>query len=868
MHDGSSTQNKMTAPQSLTIEQLREMAARQQQQIEAQQQHLVAKEQRLKFLKQQEYQQHQMASEYDRLRRLRDKVETQELKLRKLRALRGQPDHANANNNGSLTNDLDSIRLLFNEKEKELAMAVVKVDELTGQLEELRSGKLNFNYPPQVVELEKLRRELAYRRQLNEQQNNMIQQQRAQLSMGQDEMARIDRRIAELQDRLTRKRMMNQQLANQINAATTAKQAQLRAIQAGLSNKNKTKPVSTVEPFQRSIVAQPVDNHHVSAEDLKPTITNQESEPPSGNKNYDPKYQTLPYNTKFGHLNNAKAQKIEQLKQEKENNNIGFSEALPRPPPPMYGGGRGTDYQGNYGQGIGIVAPLPQTDNSTASSNMTIPISLGKPISSVAPVFSSVSNSRPGYGTPISSMADSSIFSPPKLSSTPISSSNQSNSETPTKLRPALPPKPIMTNTGPMPPPRQSPVPPVHGEDGTSVDDEDLPPPPPTTEPPLESPTPDSDMLNGNRDLSVDVSQSVNLDNSGLMVSTTSSENQNQQNVHVSINRRIEMPPAFHFPEDEAPPSDLISGAEYPMLPRDVTDNAALFPMVNQIYKEFQDLAFEEKEQLFSRSPEESDEYSPDNVPEFDPIPSASERVGVKSIIEMSKKGNVKITGQTRHNRTVSFDPLALLLDASLEGELDLVKKTAAEVTNPSAANDEGITALHNAICAGHLEIVQFLVLFGCDVNAQDSDGWTPLHCAASCNNLAMVRFLVEHGACIFATTLSDHETAAEKCEEDEEGFDGCSEYLYHIQEKLGIMNDGIVYAVYTYEAINSDELSFVESERMMVLRKGDELEKEWWWSKKESGDHSEGYIPRNLIGLYPRVPAPNNGNQQQPMEE
>jgi len=42
-----------------------------------------------------------------------------------------------------------------------------------------------------------------------------------------------------------------------------------------------------------------------------------------------------------------------------------------------------------------------------------------------------------------------------------------------------------------------------------------------------------------------------------------------------------------------------------------------------------------------------------------------------------------------------------------------------------------------------------------------------------------MVRFLVEHGACIFATTLSDHETAAEKCEEDEEGFDGCSEYLY-----------------------------------------------------------------------------------------
>jgi len=863
MHDGSSAQNKMSSGPVLgpSIEQLREMAARQQQQIEMQQQQLVAKEQRLKYLKQQEYQHHQMASEYDRLRRLREKVESQELKLKKLRALRGQPDNANVNNNATLFNDLDSIRLLFNEKEKELAMAVTKVDELTAQLEELRSGKVNLNYPPQVVELEKLRRELAYRRQLNEQQNNMIAQQRAQLSMGQEEMARIDRRIAELQDRLTRKRMMNQQLANQINAATTAKQAQLRAIQAGLSNKNKSKPVSTVEPFQRSIVSPPQqnDNHHVSAEDLKPiAIHHQDNDAIIANKNFDPKYQTLPYNTKFGHLNNAKAHKIEQLKLEKENNNVGFSEGLPRPPPPMYQGGPGgpgvrpsSDYQGNYGgQGVGVVAPLPPADSS-----LTVPISLSKPVSSVTPVFTNNSVGESGD-----------VFSSPTLHSTPIAASGTPSSESPTKLRPALPPKPVMSSGGPMPPPRHSPVPPVHGEDGTSVDDEDLPPPPPTSEPPIDSPTPDSDVLNGNKDLCVDVSQTLNLNDSGLKVSTTSSES--AQSVHISMNRRFEMPPAFHFPEDEAPPSDLISGSEYPMLPRDVTDNASMFPMVNQIYKEFQDLGFEEKEQLLSRSPEESDEYSPDTVPEFEPIPSVHDRPGVKSIIQMSKRGNVKITGQTRHNRTVSFDPLALLLDASLEGELDLVMKTAAEVTDPSAANDEGITALHNAICAGHLDIVQFLVEFGCDVNAQDSDGWTPLHCAASCNNLAMVRFLVEHGACIFATTLSDHETAAEKCEEDEEGFDGCSEYLYHIQEKLGIMNEGIVFAVYTYDAVNSDELCFDEGEKMMVLRKGDELEKEWWWTRKDGGDSIEGYIPRNLIGLYPRVKRLPNNNGQQPMEE
>lgn len=62
---------------------------------------------------------------------------------------------------------------------------------------------------------------------------------------------------------------------------------------------------------------------------------------------------------------------------------------------------------------------------------------------------------------------------------------------------------------------------------------------------------------------------------------------------------------------------------------------------------------------------------------------------------------------KTKLARRVSFDPLALLLDASLEGELELVKKTAHQVPNPSASNDEGITALHNAICAGHLEIVK-----------------------------------------------------------------------------------------------------------------------------------------------------------------
>ncbi|KAL0273033.1 UNVERIFIED_CONTAM: hypothetical protein PYX00_005808 [Menopon gallinae] len=201
--------------------------------------------------------------------------------------------------------------------------------------------------------------------------------------------------------------------------------------------------------------------------------------------------------------------------------------------------------------------------------------------------------------------------------------------------------------------------------------------------------------------------------------------------------------------------------------------------------------------------------------------------------------------------RRVSFDPLALLLDAALEGELELVMQTVSQVSDPSGANDEGITALHNAVCAGHLEVVRFLVEFGCDVNAQDGDGWMPLHCAASCNNLPMVRLLVEHGACIYARTLTDHETAAEKCEEDEDGFDGCFQYLCSVQEELGVSRKGVVYAVCNYSARSSDELSFADGDSLVVLRKGEEPDGEWWWARLED---KEGYTPRNLFGLYPRV--------------
>ncbi len=78
------TENGVGNPRvELTLSELQDMAARQQQQIENQQQMLVAKEQRLRYLKQQERRQQQSVSESEKLQKLKERVETQETKLKK-----------------------------------------------------------------------------------------------------------------------------------------------------------------------------------------------------------------------------------------------------------------------------------------------------------------------------------------------------------------------------------------------------------------------------------------------------------------------------------------------------------------------------------------------------------------------------------------------------------------------------------------------------------------------------------------------------------------------------------------------------------------------------------------------------------------
>ncbi|CAH8510495.1 unnamed protein product [Schistosoma bovis] len=224
------------------------------------------------------------------------------------------------------------------------------------------------------------------------------------------------------------------------------------------------------------------------------------------------------------------------------------------------------------------------------------------------------------------------------------------------------------------------------------------------------------------------------------------------------------------------------------------------------------------------------------------------------------------LTSSLSQSNSVRFHPLALLLDAALEGDLELVKKAASEVNDVSESNDEGITALHNAVCAGRVDVAEFLVLSaGADVNAGDTDGWTPLHCAASCGNVPLAKLLVEHGASLHARTLSDQETPLEKCDQGDEEAE-CEEYLYFQHERLGSAASGRVYALFPrgIEAagpgsmdahLEPDELPLKPNELLTIVNREPPGEIEWMLAENSEGQR--GLVPRSHISCYPLVRIP-----------
>ncbi|KAM4529085.1 protein phosphatase 1, regulatory subunit 13Bb isoform 2-T2 [Fundulus diaphanus] len=944
----------------LTLSELQEMATRQQQQIEAQQQMLVAKEQRLRYLKQQERRQQQTVSESEKLQRLKERVESQEAKLKKIRAMRGQVDYSKVIN-GNLSAEIEQVTSLFQEKQAELQAAVLRVEQLSVQLEDLRRGKLNgiqTGLGGQVtgaaaLELRKLYQELQIRNKLNQEQNSKLQQQKELLNKRNMEVTLMDKRISELRDRLYKKKAEARQKENlPLNRANGPPSPQPAPgtlgrvaavgpyIQVPVPSRQDggyTLPPDPLKPQTLGVNNQSNQGRPKSANDpgwptigktsttLKPPerrdsgTDSQGKSPPSGSpvtpnaeKVLDPKLAvsspaiTKPQPPPYGsHLTAANA--ASSLERRKD---APPPRPLPNPPPPVW----------------------PRASPSTGSSSQQIQQRISVPPSPTfqpnVPLFPPVLSERldpppavavrpfmPDRGT----RPQSPRKGPPTVNSSSIYHMYlQQAAPKSQPLKPAVKAvygKPVLpsssTPASPLPyVAAGGAFPALHGLPGSddSVDGEledqesfqRLEPsaPPPSVEniPRPLSPTKLTPMVHSPLRYQSDADLEVlrkKLANAPRPLkkrsSITEPEGPSGPNIQKLLYQRFNtlavgmegsggagsggsngagsgtpfyqpaVPPGYLggdpladtnngnlLSETQPPPSYGVEPGSEAASTTDANDNERVPPPPEGAAGPDEE---EEPEGDDNNNVGGSEASLPSPVPEV----STPEETGTAVSQQLEKRTNLKKpdSERTGHGFRVKFNPLALLLDASLEGEFDLVQRIIYEVENPSTPNDEGITPLHNAVCAGHHHIVKFLLDFGVNVNAADSDGWTPLHCAASCNSVHLCKLLVESGAAIFASTISDVETAADKCEEMEEGYIQCSQFLYGVQEKLGVMNKGTVYALWDYEAQSPDELSFKEGDAITILRRQDENETEWWWSRLED---KEGYVPRNLLGLCPRI--------------
>lgn len=296
----------------------------------------------------------------------------------------------------------------------------------------------------------------------------------------------------------------------------------------------------------------------------------------------------------------------------------------------------------------------PKAIHQIPSGNLVVPPR--KPISSVAPTSITLAPKT------ISTLAPKvHMVAPNNNIQAPISSVSEND-----KSRPALPPKPNKNNQ----PQQQQQQMSSEGDAGMNSNDNNLP---------IKA-----------KPLTI---KKQPLSEQPKLRSLTS----NLKTIQYTASRRIEMPPAFLFPEiataelkDNSHSNDLNGNS--------MNQTSIISKLVNG--------AINLNNNQDNGSITSNDETDKSITPSSTPVQDEKLPSVVESIVRR-KRNLIGDNVKAKLARRVSFDPLALLLDASLEGELELVKKTAMQVTNPSAANDEGITALHNAICAGHLEIVK-----------------------------------------------------------------------------------------------------------------------------------------------------------------
>ncbi|TKS86356.1 Apoptosis-stimulating of p53 protein 1 [Collichthys lucidus] len=913
-------------------------------------------EQRLRYLHQGgRSNQGQTQSEAEKLQRLKERVDTQEAKLKKIRAMRGQVDYSKLIN-GNLSAEIDHVSSLFQEKQAELQSAVVRVDQLTQQLEDLRRGRLQLHSAqgaptgsqgaptgqkgsplsgPAALELRKLYQELQARNRHNLEQSSKLAQNKELLNKRNAQVTMMDQRIGDLRERLHKKRAE----LSRMNGGGLSSPQTTSHPSGGVSGR-----VAAVCPY----IQIPAEGRQEAGYPLpadqppKPTplshIRSLSEEDRSG-------VRKTPSQWKVSDLDIVLSEPTDSWegpRSPKGGNSTNTNEASwPNISKSVSDWRSNSPEQHPSGYGTYPSATHQTAAHHSATSSLprSAPGTLGWPRSNAANITSSPTSSSS------SQQIQQRISVPPNSSQGPATTSQPSPLSPQTErtdpppavaVRPYVPDhpsrpqsprkgpatmnsssiysmylqhpqtknygslsnrttvkavygKPILPTSSTSP----SPVPFLQGggggvraggEDvtdkevgkggGESSDGQILPPPSVDNIPRPLSPTKLTPVAHSQLRYQSDADLEVlrrRLSNAPRPLkkrsSITEPEGPQGPNIQKLLYQRFNTLAGgmeggsgntFYQPECILGDMDNIHSANGNAEPGDkhasTTTVEGEVKNLNSGSRRLSppSVAIETPKETTAKA-ETTKNVSPPTQPSPSPAADrpedqnnnnhrgsspAQNSVGHASpspsppappSLPKVKRTNLKkpSSERTGHGLRVKFNPLALLLDASLEGEFDLVQRIIYEVENPSMPNDEGITPLHNAVCAGHHHIVKFLLDFGVNVNAADSDGWTPLHCAASCNSVHLCKMLVESGAAIFATTISDVETAADKCEEMEEGYTQCSQFLYGVQEKLGVMNKGLVYALWDYTAQQSDELSFSEGDALTVLRRRDDTETE-----------------------------------------
>lgn len=99
----------------------------------------------------------------------------------------------------------------------------------------------------------------------------------------------------------------------------------------------------------------------------------------------------------------------------------------------------------------------------------------------------------------------------------------------------------------------------------------------------------------------------------------------------------------------------------------------------------------------------------------------------------------------------IVFTPDIALLDAVNRLDAEEVEFLLSRKANPNAADEDGLTALHQACIDNAEDIVKILIKYNADVDCKDSEDWTPLHACITCGHKNIASLLIEAGANLLA---------------------------------------------------------------------------------------------------------------------